>query len=120
MVRPAPITLSSPEDLDEAGLVQFLQSHELCLIEFYGSWCLYHLLTKRKHALLAEKNENLMQAAAFDVVGSERLAEQLGIEFIPSIVLFHKSEKAIEWIGDTDLEVMVEEISEYLSSEVVE
>ncbi len=80
-----------------------------CLIEFHASWCIYHLLTKRKMQSLSEMLDQDIRVGSIDSVGNEDFFRSIGIQMIPSIAYFDGTQRHV-WVGDTDLDVILEGI----------
>ncbi len=99
------------EKLSPQKLTEWLSdpSHP-CLIEFHASWCIYHLLTIRRLQNLSDQLGPKVRAGSIDSVGNEALFSQLGIKIIPTIGYFIDG-RSQHWIGDTDIEVMLEDIA---------
>lgn len=99
------------EKLSPQKLMQWISdpSHP-CLIEFHASWCIYHLLTIRRLQNLSQRLGASVRAGSIDSVGNEALFSQLGFEIIPAIAYFAAGQRQ-QWVGDTDLEVMLEGIA---------
>lgn len=117
MVKPELNSSTLVQDLTSQQLERWLETRPVCLIEFYGNWCIYHLLTKRKNELLAAEFGSALLAGSFDVEGSEELCEAKGIEFVPTIALFHDGHVVLKWCGDTDLDVMSAGITGFLEEQ---
>ena len=99
------------EKLSPQTLMQWLNDPQHpCLIEFHASWCIYHLLTIRRLQNLSQQLGPEVRAGSIDSVGNEALFTQLGIKIIPTIGYFEGGQRQM-WVGDTDLEVMLEDIA---------
>lgn len=99
-------------ELSSADLCEWMQpTDSLTVIEFFASWCIYHQLTRRKlerlSAAMAEKG-CVTRTGAIDALGNEEALQAVGITQIPSIGCYWDA-KSLLWIGDTDLDVMLED-----------
>lgn len=106
-------------ELSSQGLIRWTQpSEKIRIVEFYASWCIYHFLTKRKLQMLHEALGQDVFAGSIDSVGNEELFTELGVTQVPSIGFFRGSDRLV-WVGDTDLEVMLEDIQNLSNTRTV-
>ncbi len=96
--------------LSKEQVERWLSSHDRpCLIEFYATWCIYHLLTVKKLKRLHEALGDTFSAGSFNVVDHEGFVGQYGIDQIPTI-MYQDGTRRLTWVGDTDIEIMLANI----------
>ncbi|HBE69790.1 MAG TPA: hypothetical protein DDW52_16720 [Planctomycetaceae bacterium] len=87
-------------------------SSDFRIVEYYASWCIYHLLTRRKLEQLGRALESMnlpVRLGAIDSLGNESAFERLGIQRVPTICCYTSLQR-IMWVGDTDLDLMLEQV----------
>lgn len=95
-----------------------LPSDEARIVEFYASWCIYHLLTFRKLQQLSNALSDVQSIGRIDCLGNESLFETFEIDQIPTIGYFC-GETRLVWVGDTDLDLILSEIARVSKNEHV-
>lgn len=86
------------------------------LIEFYASWCIYHMLTRKNLERLAEVFGKDFVVGSIDCLGNEGIFRSHGIWQIPAIGFYYKSFQKI-WFGYADLDLMISEIRQALQTQ---
>lgn len=59
------------------------------LVDFWAPWCTYCRRISSAYDKVAEQNEGKLIVAKVNIDEEEALAEQEGIEVIPTLVLYH-------------------------------
>lgn len=105
-----PIAMEPIRSLSAAELVSWTAGDDPPrIVEFFASWCIYHLLTKRKLEQLQLALGGIIAAGSIDCTGNEERFLSLGINQIPAIGYFSDTVKLI-WFGDTEVEFMLADI----------
>lgn len=84
------------------------------LVEFYASWCPH---CQRMMPVVADVKALLDGSAnvyQFDIDKNQELAEQMGVETIPTFIVFKGGEEMWRGSGEMDGNVLVGKVQEYL------
>lgn len=84
------------------------------LVEFYASWCPH---CQRMMPVVADVKALLDGSAnvyQFDIDKNQELAEQMGVESIPTFIVFKGGEEMWRGSGEMDGNVLVGKVQEYL------
>lgn len=84
------------------------------LVEFYASWCPH---CQRMMPVVADVKALLDGSAnvyQFDIDKNQELAEQMGVESIPTFLVFKGGEEMWRGSGEMDGNVLVGKVQEYL------
>ena len=101
-----PIHVSGQDDLDEA-----VQQYDVVLADFYADWCgPCKMLEPIVESLAAETDAAV---AKVDVDANQRLAQQFGVQGVPTLVLFADGEQAEQMVGVQQKEALAGKIAQY-------
>ena len=75
---------------------EVLQSALPVLVDFWAPWCVYCRRIEPAVEELAEDTEGKLVVGKVNVDEQEALADRLGVETIPSLILFRNGEQAGE------------------------
>lgn len=84
------------------------------LVEFYASWCPH---CQRMMPVVADVKALLDGSAnvyQFDIDKNQELADQMGVETIPTFIVFKGGEEMWRGSGEMDGNVLVGKVQEYL------
>jgi thioredoxin 1 len=101
-----PIHVSGQDDLDDA-----VQQYDVVLADFYADWCgPCKMLEPIVESLAAETDAAV---AKVDVDANQRLAQQFGVQGVPTLVLFADGEQAEQMVGVQQKEALAGKIAQY-------
>lgn len=84
------------------------------LVEFYASWCPH---CQRMMPVVADVKALLEGSAnvyQFDIDENQTLAEQMGVESIPTFLVFKNGEEMWRGSGEMDGNVLAAKVQEYI------
>lgn len=85
-------------DLDPDAFPDALQA-PLVLVEFWAPWCPYSALMHPRIEAVARTHGDDVDVARVNVDAHPDLADALGVEAVPSAVLFRTGEPVETWLG---------------------
>ncbi len=101
-------------ELDEKTFVKTVKEDTLTLVDFWAPWC---GPCKILSPILEELADEMDGRAVFGKVNVDdygELAQQFGIESIPTVILFKKGKALAQMIGFRSREELAEEIEKHL------
>ena len=93
---------------------ELVNSSTTVLVEFYASWCPH---CQRMMPVVAQIKELLAGQVAihqFDIDEYDKLSQDLGVESLPTFIIYHDGEEMWRQTGEMDGEVLLAKIEKYM------
>jgi thioredoxin 1 len=101
-----PIHVNGQQDLEEA-----VEQYDVVLVDFYADWCgPCKMLEPTVESLAAETDAAV---AKVDVDANQALAQQYGVQGVPTLVLFADGEQAEQMVGVQQEDALAGKIEQY-------
>jgi thioredoxin 1 len=101
-----PIHVNGQQDLEEA-----VEQYGVVLVDFYADWCgPCKMLEPTVESLAAETDAAV---AKVDVDANQALAQQYGVQGVPTLVLFADGEQAEQMVGVQQEDALAGKIEQY-------
>ena len=101
-----PIHVNGQQDLEEA-----VGQYDVVLVDFYADWCgPCKMLEPTVESLAAETDAAV---AKVDVDANQALAQQYGVQGVPTLVLFADGEQAEQMVGVQQEDALAGKIEQY-------
>lgn len=93
---------------------ELVNSSTTVLVEFYASWCPH---CQRMMPVVAQIKELLVGQVAihqFDIDEYDKLSQDLGVESLPTFIIYRDGEEMWRQTGEMDGEVLLAKIEKYM------
>jgi thioredoxin 1 len=101
-----PIHVNGQAELDDA-----VEQYDVVLADFYADWCgPCKMLEPIVESLAAETGAAV---AKIDVDANQALAQQFGVQGVPTLVLFADGQKAEQMVGVQQKDALAQTIAQY-------
>lgn len=100
--------------MDTQKIKELKEDKGVVLVEFYASWCPH---CQRMMPIVADVKALLAGRAnvyQFDIDENQEFASELGVESIPTFIIYKNGEEMWRTSGELDGNVLVEKVQSYL------
>lgn len=98
----------------ETNLKELLNQKGLILIEIYASWCPHCQRMMPIVADVKKKLEGKAKIYQFDIDENQALADKLGVEGVPTFILYKDDEEVWRSSGEMPESALLEKVESYL------
>lgn len=95
-------------------LDELLRSENVTLVEFYASWCPHCQAMMPVVADVKALLEGRAAVAQYDIDESRELADELGVQSIPTFIVFAGGKEAWRSTGEMDGNALLQHVERYL------